>query len=173
MKPEIPKLTKEKEEQYLTVGQLAARYSLTRDGIYKKLRRGQFPGGYLFGRAHRWALSEIVEWESKQVFNPSVPPVLNKIPKSGSLECSSSPSMDSPKLKKVTKREEEVVVETMGLEEMEVLREAIICLLNGKAPLPADYEQNDILSTAVSRQYVYRKLGELCLDSLLMLNECP
>ena len=53
-------------ERYLSIKQLSERYGLTPDGIYKKVRRGQFPAGVHFGKVRRWALSELAEWEAAQ-----------------------------------------------------------------------------------------------------------
>ena len=54
------------DEHYLSIKQLSERYGISRDGLYKQIRRGQFPAGVHFGKAHRWALSELVAWEAAQ-----------------------------------------------------------------------------------------------------------
>ena len=53
-------------EHFLKIGELVARYQITRDGINKLVRRGVFPRGIKIGRAHRWALSELTAWEQAQ-----------------------------------------------------------------------------------------------------------
>ncbi|MBQ9566011.1 MAG: helix-turn-helix domain-containing protein [Synergistaceae bacterium] len=54
------------EERYLSVREVAARFGVCRDLIYRWIRDGVFPRGRHFGRLHRWALSEVMEWEAAQ-----------------------------------------------------------------------------------------------------------
>ena len=51
------------EERYLTMKDLTQRYGLSRFAIHKWMRRGFFPCGVRFGRARRWPLSQLMEWE--------------------------------------------------------------------------------------------------------------
>ena len=54
-------------ERFLCVSELAARYGLSRGAFYKMARRGDFPAGVHFGRAHRWPLSQLQAWEAARV----------------------------------------------------------------------------------------------------------
>ena len=54
------------EERFLKVSELAERYGLTKNAIFKMVRRGAFPAGVLFGGARRWPLSQLTEWENSK-----------------------------------------------------------------------------------------------------------
>lgn len=54
------------EERFLKVGELAERYGLTKNAIFKMVRRGAFPAGVRFGGARRWSLSQLTEWENSK-----------------------------------------------------------------------------------------------------------
>ncbi len=56
------------DERYLSVREVAARYEVCRDLVYRWIRDGRFPRGMHFGRLHRWPLSEIMKWETAQQF---------------------------------------------------------------------------------------------------------
>ena len=52
-------------EQYLTVDQVAARYSVSTDSIYRWKRDGDFPKAVHLGKgATRWRLSDLRHYES-------------------------------------------------------------------------------------------------------------
>ncbi|MVO18578.1 helix-turn-helix transcriptional regulator [Parasedimentitalea huanghaiensis] len=51
---------------YLSVDQVAARFSVSKDSIWRWRRDGEFPAPVkLGGRTTRWRLSEIEEWEGE------------------------------------------------------------------------------------------------------------
>ena len=53
-------------ERFLSMTELMERYGLTRYAFYSWMRQGRFPRGIHFGRAHRWPLSQIKQWEQAQ-----------------------------------------------------------------------------------------------------------
>ena len=55
------------DERFLSMSELMKRYSLTRYAFYCWMRQGKFPVGIRFGRARRWPLSQILEWEAAQL----------------------------------------------------------------------------------------------------------
>ncbi|MGJ8590169.1 MAG: helix-turn-helix transcriptional regulator [Yoonia sp.] len=51
---------------YLTVEQVAARFAVSKDSIWRWRREGEFPAPYkLGGRTARWRLAEIEAWEAQ------------------------------------------------------------------------------------------------------------
>ena len=51
---------------YLTVDQVATRFVVSKDTIWRWRRDGEFPAPYrLGGRTARWRLSEIEAWEAQ------------------------------------------------------------------------------------------------------------
>ncbi len=56
------------ETLYLSVDQVAARFNVSKDSIWRWCRDGEFPAPRkLGGRTTRWRLSDIVEWEGQCV----------------------------------------------------------------------------------------------------------
>ena len=54
----------EKNETYLTVNQVAARFGVSRDTIYRWKREGKFPMARKLSKGStRWLLSDVVDWE--------------------------------------------------------------------------------------------------------------
>lgn len=51
---------------YLTVDQVATRFAVSKDSIWRWRREGDFPAPYkLSGRTARWRLAEIEAWEAQ------------------------------------------------------------------------------------------------------------
>lgn len=56
------------ESLYLSVGQVAARFGVSTDSIWRWRRDGEFPAPVkLGGRTTRWRLADIENWESQCV----------------------------------------------------------------------------------------------------------
>jgi len=55
------------DERFLKIGEVVARYGVTRDAVLKWVRQGSFPNGVHFGRAHRWPLSQLKAWEAARI----------------------------------------------------------------------------------------------------------
>lgn len=54
------------ENLYLSVDQVAARFSVSKDSIWRWRRDGEFPAPIkLGGRTTRWRLADIKDWESQ------------------------------------------------------------------------------------------------------------
>lgn len=54
------------ENLYLTVDQVAARYAVSKDSIWRWKRDGRFPAAVVVGpNSTRWRLSDLIEHESK------------------------------------------------------------------------------------------------------------
>ena len=52
-------------KQFLTIGDLAERYGLSKPSIYNYVRSGKLPRGIYIGGAHRWPISEIEAFEAR------------------------------------------------------------------------------------------------------------
>ena len=50
---------------YLTVGQVAQRFGVSKDSIWRWKRNGEFPKPFKLGGSTRWRLSDIEDWESQ------------------------------------------------------------------------------------------------------------
>lgn len=50
---------------YLSVDQLAQRFGVSKDSIWRWKRKGDFPAPVKLGGTTRWRLSDIEEWESQ------------------------------------------------------------------------------------------------------------
>ncbi len=58
-------MTISSESHYLSVDQVATRFGVSKDSIWRWKRDGEFPKAYkLGGRTARWRLSDIEEWEA-------------------------------------------------------------------------------------------------------------
>jgi len=56
------------ENLYLSVNQVATRFGVSKDSIWRWRRDGEFPAPVkLGGRTTRWRMSDIEDWESKCV----------------------------------------------------------------------------------------------------------
>lgn len=55
------------DERYLSMAELTQRFGLTRYAFYKWMEQGRFPVGVHFGKAHRWPLSQVREWEAARI----------------------------------------------------------------------------------------------------------
>ena len=54
------------ENLFLTVEQVAARYGVSKDSIWRWKRNGRFPAAVVVGpNSTRWRLSDLIEHESK------------------------------------------------------------------------------------------------------------
>lgn len=51
------------DERYLSMAELTQRFGLTRYAFYCWMKQGRFPVGFRFGKARRWPLSQVREWE--------------------------------------------------------------------------------------------------------------
>lgn len=69
-------LTRE-ENRYLTVEEVAARFAVSVDSIYRWCRKGCFPSPIVFGlRSSRWSLMDLVDYEAQQAANYTTPPAV-------------------------------------------------------------------------------------------------
>ena len=50
-------------EKYLNAKDLAQRYGLSVITVFKKAKSGEFPAGIKIGRARRWSVDELEEFE--------------------------------------------------------------------------------------------------------------
>jgi len=50
---------------YLSVDQVAQRFNVSKDSIWRWKRNGEFPKPFKLGGATRWRLSDIEDWESR------------------------------------------------------------------------------------------------------------
>lgn len=67
-------LTLEKNS-YLTVGEVAARFSVSVATIHRWCKNGHFPAPITFGmRISRWSLIDLINYEIQQAANLSAPP---------------------------------------------------------------------------------------------------
>jgi len=63
----LPKMNVTSESLYLSVDQVAKRFGVSKDSIWRWKRDGEFPVSYkLGGRTARWRLSDIEEWEAQR-----------------------------------------------------------------------------------------------------------
>ena len=54
------------ENLFLTVDQVAGRYNVSKDSIWRWKREGRFPAAVIVGpNSTRWRLSDLIEHESK------------------------------------------------------------------------------------------------------------
>jgi prophage regulatory protein len=53
------------ENLYLSVDQVAQRFGVSKDTIWRWKRNGEFPKPFKLGGATRWRLSDLEEWESQ------------------------------------------------------------------------------------------------------------
>lgn len=60
------------DERFLSMNELMQRYGLTRYAFYSWIRQGSFPAGVHFGKARRWPLSQLVEWEQSRIAEAAV-----------------------------------------------------------------------------------------------------
>lgn len=54
------------DERFLTAVEIAARYSVRRETLYKWIKSQGFPRPKKFGSASRWKLSELSKWENSR-----------------------------------------------------------------------------------------------------------
>ena len=50
---------------YLSVDQVAQRFNVSKDSIWRWKRNGEFPRPFKLGGSTRWRLSDIEDWESR------------------------------------------------------------------------------------------------------------
>tara|TARA_R100001369_G_scaffold43535_1_gene69659 strand:+ start:439 stop:666 length:228 start_codon:yes stop_codon:yes gene_type:complete len=55
------------ENLYLSVDQVARRFGVSKDSIWRWKRNGEFPKPFKLGGATRWRLSDLEEWESQLI----------------------------------------------------------------------------------------------------------
>jgi len=55
------------DEKFLSVKELCQRYGLGRTVFFRWAAKGLFPRGCHFGRARRWSLSELQQWEQSRL----------------------------------------------------------------------------------------------------------
>ena len=60
------------DDRFLTMCELTKRYQITRASLNKWIKAGRFPLGVHFGRAHRWPLSQIREWEAARISEAAI-----------------------------------------------------------------------------------------------------
>jgi prophage regulatory protein len=58
-------MTVNTETLYLSVDQVAQRFGVSKDSIWRWKRNGEFPKPYKLGGSTRWRLSDIEDWESR------------------------------------------------------------------------------------------------------------
>lgn len=51
---------------YLTVNEVAGRYKVTKDCIWRWVRAGKFPAPVKLNGATRWKIDYLIKWESEK-----------------------------------------------------------------------------------------------------------